>query len=147
MEFNEIISISGMPGLFRLVTNKANGAIVTSLDDNKSTFISSRTNNVSPIEQIAVYIQNEETTSLHEVLLSMKNNESKTPLPAPNASNDELKKYFEIILPTFDKEKVHVSDIKKMVKWFGILSKHDLIKELPKEEEKKDEAVETAETK
>ena len=124
-----------MPGLFHLVENKSNGAIVTSLDDGKSTFISARTNSVMPIEQIAIYIENDETTGLHDVLLKMKNAKSTSPIPAAAATNDELKKYFSVILPNYDKEKVHISDIKKLVKWYAILKKHDLINELPKEEE------------
>lgn len=135
MEFSNIISISGMQGLFNLVENKANGAIVTSLEDGKSTFISARTNSVMPIEQIAIYIENDETTGLHEVLMKMKEAEATTPPPAPTASNDDLKKYLAAVLPNYDKVKVHTSDIKKMVKWYAILKKHDLVKELPKEEE------------
>ncbi len=133
MEFKEIVSISGMPGLYRAVNNKSNGLIVTGLEDGKSTFVSARTHGVTPIENIAVYLEGEETTDLHSVLFSMLKLEPTHPIPAPTAEAGDLKKYFALVEPRYDKQKVHVSDMKKMIKWFQLLRKHDLLKEKPEE--------------
>ncbi len=132
MEFKEIISLSGMQGLFQLVSTKSDGIIVKSLDDGKSQFVSSRLHGVSSLDTISVFLKNEETTELKKVFQQMKTKESEVPLPDAKADNKALKDYFTGILPEYDEEKVHISDMKKMVKWYGILKTHDLI---PKEEE------------
>ena len=133
MEFKDIIALSGMPGLFELVSTKGDGIIVKSLDDGKSQFVSSRLHGVSSLDTISVYLKNEETTELKKVLQQMQEKESEVPLPDTKSDDKKLKEYFSKVLPDYDEEKVHVSDMKKMVKWYGILKSHNLI---PAEEEK-----------
>lgn len=131
MEFKEVITISGMQGLYQLVNSKSDGMIVKSLEDGKTQFVSSRIHGVSALETISVFLKNEETTDLKKVFQEMKKKEAGTTLPDGKGDAAKLKEYFKTVIPDYDEEKVHVSDMKKMVKWYGILKQHDLI---PQEE-------------
>lgn len=141
MEFKEIIALSGMPGLFQLVSSKSDGIIVKSLEDDKSQFVSSRLHGVSSLDTISVFLKNDETTELKKVLQQMQQKESEVPLPEANSDEKKLKEYFSKILPDYDENKVHVSDMKKMIRWYHMLKRHSLI---PAEEvaDKKEEAAE-----
>jgi len=139
MEFKDIISISGMPGLYQLVSSKSDGIIVKSLEDGKSQFVSSRLHGVSSLDTIAVFLKNDETTELKKVLRDMMLKETEVPLPDGKSDTKVLKEYFSKILPDYDEEKVHVSDMKKMVKWYGMLKQHELI---PAEEAEEKESSE-----
>jgi hypothetical protein len=135
MEFKDIISISGMPGLFSLVATKSNGIVVKSLEDDKTQFVSSRIHGISSLDNISVYLEQEETTELKKVLRDMQQKESEAALPDPKADSKALQSYFKTIVPNYDSEKVHVSDMKKMVRWYNILKQHNLIPEEDKPEE------------
>lgn len=137
MEFKEIIALSGMPGLYQLVSNKSDGIIVKSLDDNKTQFVSSRLHGISTLDTTSVYLKNEETTELKKVFQEMKSKQSEVTLPDAKSDDKKLKEYFSKIIPDYDEEKVHFSDMKKMVRWYHILKQHDLI---PAEEEKTETA-------
>ncbi|MFI5134523.1 MAG: DUF5606 domain-containing protein [Chitinophagales bacterium] len=139
MEFKDVITISGMPGLYELVNSKSDGIIVKSLEDGKSQFIPSRLHGVSSLDTISVYLKNEETTDLKSVLQDMKKKETEIPLPDGKSDSKKLQDYFKKIVPEYDEEKVHHSDMKKMVKWYGILKAHNLI---PEEEAKTETAAE-----
>ncbi len=136
MSFSQIVSVSGSSSVYKLVSTKSNGIIVTNLEDNKSTFISSRTQHITALENIAIYRINDETTPLAEVLMKMEELESKQAVPSHSESHDALKKYAAAILPDIDQVRVHYSDLKKLVKWYKVLKQHGL---LPKAEEEKTE--------
>lgn len=138
MKLNEIVAITGMAGLFRVLSSKSNGVIVTNLEDGKTQFISARVHNISSLENITVYLDNDENRELKYVFADFLKQESETPLPNAKASNDELRKYFTMVIPTHDKVRVHNSDIKKMVRWFHLLKVNSLIKS--EEELKQEEA-------
>lgn len=131
MDLSEIVSVTGMPGLFKIVTRRNDGVIVTSLIDGKTQFVSSRTSLFSSLDNITIYTS-EEPASLKEVLASIKKAGDKVPFPAPN-DDAALKTWMEAILPSYDKEKVHVSDMKKLSKWYSILNEKNLIEELTAE--------------
>ncbi len=134
MEFKDLISIAGMPGLYELVSSKGDGIIVKSLEDGKSQFVASRLHGVSSLDTISIFLQHEETIELKKVMQEMMKKEKELPIPDPK-DNELLKAYLKKIVPTYDEEKVHVSDMKKLVKWFGMLKEKNLI---PAEEEKKE---------
>ncbi len=136
MEMKDILSITGMPGLFSLVSTKNNGMVVKSLEDGKTQFVSSRIHGISSLENISVYLTQEETTELKQVLIQMQKNEDSIPLPDVKAEPGKLKEYFKKIVPNYDEEKVHVSDMKKMVKWYATLKVNNLI---PTEEAKSED--------
>ena len=117
MEYGKIIAVTGMPGLYELISSKNDGAIVRSLDDKATKFVSSRIHNFSHLESIEVYT-NTENVNLVDVFKAMK--ENNTPIP-DTKDNKALKKYFETVFPDLDFERVYASDMKKMIRWFEIL--------------------------
>jgi hypothetical protein len=122
MEYNKIISVTGMPGLFELLSSKNDGALVKSLEDGNTRFVSSRVHNFSHLESIEVYTT-DENVNLADVFRSM--NESTESLPSEKDSK-AVKEYFGKVFPTMDFERVYNSDMKKMIRWFGILKANQI---------------------
>jgi len=140
MEYSKLVAVTGLPGLFELVSSRGDGAVVRSLDDNKTQFISGRVHNFSHLESIEVYTQRE-NVNLVDVFNAMEKDGGSLP---DAKSNDAVKKYFEKVYPEMDFERVYSSDMKKMVKWFESLKKHNVeikLSELPEETEEVVEEV------
>lgn len=127
MEFKDIMSISGMPGLFSLVSTKSNGIVVKSMEDGKTQFVSSRIHGISSLDNISVYLNQDEVISLRNVLAEMKKQEEKVAPADPKSDPAALKSYFKNIIPEYDEDRVHISDMKKMIKWYHLLKQHDAI--------------------
>ena len=127
MEYREIVSVTGIGGLFQLVATKSDGAIVRSLGDKTTKFIPARLHNVTPLESIEVYTTGE-NVRLHEVFQMMKDQPEIALPDGKKADNNAIKTYFKTIFPEFDEERVYVSDMKKMLKWFELLKENDLLK-------------------
>lgn len=128
MELADIVSITGLPGLFKVGSRRNDGLIVTSLLDDKTQFVPGRTHLFTSLDNITMYTTGEAAT-LKEVLASIKKNEATHPVP--DAKDDEaLKAWLGVVLPEYDKEKVHTSDMKKLAKWYQILNSKNLIEEL-----------------
>lgn len=123
MEYHKIVSVTGLSGLYELMSSKADGGIVRSLEDKTSRFVSTRVHNFSHLESIEVYTT-KDNVNLTEVFAAMK--ESKEKLPNAKADNKALKAYFEKVYPDLDFERVYNSDMKKMVKWFEILTANNI---------------------
>lgn len=139
MEYREIVAVTGLSGLYQLLTTKSDGAIVRSVADKTTKFISARQHNVTPLESIEVYTTGE-NVRLQEVFQKMLQNEATTPLADPKSADpNAIKAYFKSIFPEFDDERVYASDMKKMLKWYELLKANDLLRF---EEEKQEEAVE-----
>jgi Domain of unknown function (DUF5606) len=134
MEYREIVAVTGLGGLYQLLTTKSDGAIVRSVADKTTKFISARQHNVTPLESIEVYTTGD-NVRLQEVFKKMLENEAEiAPIDPRTADNDAIKKYFKNIFPEFDDERVYVSDMKKMLKWYELLKGNDLL-HFPAEEE------------
>ena len=108
MEYSKIISVTGLGGLFELLSSKADGAIVRSLEDKSTRFVSSRIHNFSHLESIEIFTVRE-NVNLADVLLAMQ--KSATPLP-DEKDNAAVKKYFETVYPTWTLKDIY-SDMKK----------------------------------
>lgn len=122
MEYNKIISVTGIPGLFELLNSKNDGALIRSLEDRSTRFVSSRVHNFSHLESIEVYTT-DENVNLAEVFLAM--NGSTESLPAEKDAK-AVKSYFEKVFPIMDFERVYNSDMKKMVRWYSILKANNV---------------------
>ncbi|HVI48910.1 MAG TPA: DUF5606 domain-containing protein [Chitinophaga sp.] len=127
MQYREIVAVTGLGGLFQLVASKQDGAIVRSLEDKSTRFVSSRVHNFTPLESIEVFTTGE-NVNLAEVFKAMDEKATAFPIIDGKADNNAIKSYFKGVFPEFDEERVYVSDMKKMVKWFGILKANDLLK-------------------
>lgn len=133
-----ILSISGKSGLYKMVSQAKNSVIVESLIDGKRMAAHSFTKVVS-LEDIAIFTETGEKP-LTEVFKNIIDNEEALNLPdIKTASNDDLKSLFEVVLPEYDKDRVYVSDIKKVFSWYLFLKERDLLKEEPAEETEKEE--------
>lgn len=126
MEYNKLISVTGMSGLFEMLSSKNDGAIVKSLEDNTTKFVSSRIHNFSHLESIEVYTIRENVT-LAEVFKAMETSNESLPSEKDPAA---VKAYFQKVYPDMDFDRVYASDMKKMVKWFGVLKANNITVEL-----------------
>ena len=132
MEFKEILAISGQPGLFRYVAQSRNGFIVESVLDGKRMNASS-SSRISALSEISMYTEGEDMP-LAEVFTKMYAYTEGKQGPSTKEGNARLKEFFGVVIPEYDRERVHDSDIKKAVSWFNLLVEAGLDKfELPEE--------------
>ncbi len=137
MEYSRIVAVTGLPGLYEVVSSKADGALVRSLEDKSTKFVSSRIHNLSHLESIEIFTT-EDNVNLVDVFGAMKN--SSEPLPDVK-DNKALRKYFEKVYRNIDFERVYTSDMKKIIRWFEVLKSNDVeikLSEQQEEEEKDD---------
>lgn len=137
MKFTEIVSISGVPGLKRVIAQRPDGLIVSDLDGTNKKFMTSRRFLFSPLESISIYTY-EDSTPVFDIFLKMKEVE----IVDPKSDATALRSFMESVLPEYDEDRVHVSDIKKLVKWFIILNEFDLIQAPESTEEDAEESAE-----
>lgn len=123
MKIKDLMSISGMPGLYKLLATKQSGIVAESLETGQKKFFSARSYQFSPLESIAIYTH-DDALPLEDVFTNMKSNP-----PADNLAKSELRDYFEEVLPDHDQSKVYVSDIKKIVSWYTYLNAHGYLDE------------------
>ena len=121
----KILSVSGKPGLYKLVSTSKTITLVESLIDGKRFPIYTHEKIVS-LGEIAIYTSEDEIP-LKDVLVKIRENENGGKISDDKkSSSKELFSYFETILPTYDKEKVYASDIKKIVNWYNLLIDNDI---------------------
>ncbi len=121
MNIKGILSISGKPGLYKLVAQSKNGIIVESLTENKRFPVSS-SSNVSSMEDIAIYTYEEEVP-LQEVFQKIYDKEEGGKTLGHKESTDQIVGFFADVLPNYDTERVYISDMKKVLQWYNLL--HD----------------------
>jgi len=117
-----ILAISGKPGLYKLISRGKNSLIVEALDETHRRLPAFATDRITSLADIAMYTDADDVP-LMDVLDSMKKLEEgkASSLDPKKASGDELRTYFSKVLPEYDRERVHVSDIKKLLQWYNIL--------------------------
>lgn len=129
MVIDKMVAVSGLPGLYKLVATKSNGLLVSDPDTNKTRFCSVRTHQFTPMQTVAIYTD-QDTIDIKSVFKNMNDLAESHPVPNPNAPQQELKAYFAVIIPDYDRERVYHSDMKKVVKWFLFLKDRGMIDEL-----------------
>lgn len=120
-----ILAISGQSGLFKMVAESKNNIIVESLDTKKRIPVYS-TSKVSALEDIAIYTDTGDVP-LKEVFKTISEKEDGGQALSHRSSSDELKNYFEKIVPEYDRDRVYVSDIKKVLLWYNILHEKEML--------------------
>jgi hypothetical protein len=138
MEYNRIVAVTGMPGLYEVISSKSDGAIVRGLEDKATKFVSSRIHNLSHLESIEVYTVRENVV-LSDIFIAMKNNGGALP---DVKDNNALRSYFEKVYPDLDFERVYASDMKKMIKWFEVLEQNQVDYTVKPQEEVQEEVAE-----
>lgn len=136
-----ILSISGKPGLYKLISQGKNMLIVETISTEKKRFPAYGHEKVISLADIAMYT-NDAEVPLKEVLTSLKEKENGAlvSLDVKKATSDELRTFFAEILPDFDRDRVYVTDIKKLISWYNILISNGITDF--QEEEKKEEVAE-----
>ena len=142
MDLTKILSISGKPGLFKMVGETKSGLIVESLEDNKKFPVFSH-EQISSLKEISIYTETD-SVSLKEVLKKLKELQQDKPVDNPKkASSDDLKALFVQIVPDYDMDAVYVSDMKKVFTWYNMLLKNNMLDFTDDEDEESTEANES----
>jgi hypothetical protein len=129
MDLSDIVSVSGFPGLYRLKSHTNDGFIVQSLEDQQIKFIRNIANRLVPLDNITIFTTEEDDIELEEVFKRMLKQKDDTPPIAPKSSEEELRDYFETIVPEHDENQVYGNDIKKAIQWYQILREHEILTE------------------
>ncbi|MGP8215828.1 MAG: DUF5606 domain-containing protein [Bacteroidia bacterium] len=126
MNLSEIIAVSGQSGLFKTIAQSKNSVIVESVIDKKRMPVYS-SQRVHTLEAISVYCTDKDIP-LGEVFKKISDKENKGATPVDHkAEEPELLKYFGEVLPEYDKDRVHISDVRKLIQWYNILQKADML--------------------
>jgi len=122
MELSEIASISGKGGLFKVLKPGKSGVLLESLDAAKTRIVASAAQKLSLLSEISIYTTTKEgTTALQDVLKKIHADFKDDLGVDGNSDGNELKAFLKSVLPEYDENRVYVSDIKKLVKWYGVL--------------------------
>ena len=126
MKYEEIIAITGRPGLYHILSNTRTGVVALSLTDGKRV-TTKPTEKVSVLGDIQIYTYSGEKP-LMDIFAQIAKIEKDGNAPlSPRASKEELHQYFSEILPDYDVERVYPNHIKKVVQWYQLLKTHNLL--------------------
>jgi hypothetical protein len=131
MDLSKIVSISGRPGLFKIIGQPKNAVIVESLADQKR-FPAFGSEKMSSLEEISVFTTGEDLP-LKEVFRKLYEKLEAKEAINPRSPDKELEKFFSGIIPDYDPERVYISDLRKILNWYNLLLAHQLL-EFPAEE-------------
>ena len=138
-----ILSISGKPGLYKLVSQGKNMLIVESINAEKKRMPAYGNEKIISLADIAMYTDDAEVP-LYEVLEAMKvkENSAAASLDPKKATPEQFREYLGEVLPDFDRERVYVADIKKLISWYNILIANGITEFKPEEENKEENKAE-----
>jgi len=135
IDLTGIISISGQPGLYKIIAQSKNGIIIENLTDKKRTNIPASAK-VSTLSDIGMYTTGDDKP-IEEIVTSIFEKEKGGPCVNPKGDDKEIEAYFKQVLPDYDKDRVYVSNMRKLFNWYTILQSTGNLKE--KEEKKEGE--------
>jgi len=145
MDLSKILTISGKSGLFQLISKTKNNFIVESLIDEKR-FPAFSDDGVASLENILIFTE-ENDVPLENIFRTIFNKENGQPIANAHLVNhNTMKSYFSEVLPTYDKERVYVSNIKKILTWYNLLVEKELIDNEISEKQQKQDSDETLQT-
>ena len=123
MKLDNIVSVSGLPGLYLLVATRQNGLLIENFETNKRQFVSIRKHQFTPLASIGIYTYTD-VINIDDVFEKVDHAASDNPVPDHNAKADELRDWFKSIISDHDEERVHINDIRKVIKWYNFLKVH-----------------------
>ncbi len=122
MELNELASVSGKGGLYRVLKPGKTGMILESLDEAKTRLVANPHLKLSLLDEISIYTHTKEGTApLGDVLRKIAKEFAADLGVDANSDPAELRAFMKSILPEYDEERVYVSDIKKLIRWYGLI--------------------------
>ena len=141
IDVKNLIAVSGLGGVLKIIVARKDGIIAEDVITGTKNYYPQRSHVFSPFEAISVYTTTE-AVSLAEVFTLIREKSAETPPPSEKSDNKTFRAYFFEILPAHDIDKVHISDIKKIIKWFNFMKTHNLLNEKVDETETKPEETE-----
>lgn len=139
VNIDKYLVVPGAPGVHKLVNSRANGVIIDDRKEGRTRFVPVRQQQITPLATVAVYTYTDEgegTVPLVEVFQKMLDLHDTTPPADPKASSPELRAYFTAVLPDHDRDRVHIGDIQKCIKWYNFMREHGIFEEARLEAEK-----------
>jgi hypothetical protein len=149
IDVKKFVAVGGISGVHKLIAVRQNGLIIENFDTKERRFVHVRQHEFSPFETISIYTSDGNSVPLAEVMTAARDQFEETPPPSEKSDVSVLRQYFGQILPNYDRDRVHTSDIKKFIKWFTFLQSRDLLKdkvEEPSAEETSEAQTETNST-
>jgi len=134
IDLTGIISISGQPGLYKIVAQSKNGIIVEGLTDKKRVNVYASTK-VSTLSDISMFTTGDDKP-VEEIMTNIYEKEKGGPAVDSKADDKEIEKYFSGILPDYDKERVYISNMRKLINWYNTLQATGNLKKKEEKEEK-----------
>lgn len=126
MNLEPYVAVSGVRGVHKLITSRSNGLVVEDIDSGKVKFYAMRKHQFTPLGTVAIYTLSD-STGLSIIFDTMLAQISENPPVKTNAEDHLIYEYFESILPDYDEDRVYLSDIKKVIKWFNFLHERNLL--------------------
>ena len=148
MTIADIATVSGKGGLFKVVAPTKSGVILESLDEAKSKMVATTNHRLSLLHEISIYTTTKEgNIPLEDVFKKVQKDFGDDPGVDGNSDADELRAFMKSILPEYDEDRVYTSDIKKLVRWYGLIRKYapEVLEESKEKEEEKKKSAETPE--
>ena len=133
MDLTEILSIAGKPGLYKMISHTKNGMLVESMDGLKRFPVFTH-EKISSLEEISIFTETDDIP-LKDIFKKINELMEGDKALSHKSSADELKEFFEDAVPDYDKERVYVSDIKKVIQWYNILHEKDMLDFTEEEDE------------
>jgi len=139
VNIDKYLVVPGAPGVHKLVNSRANGVIIDDRKEGRTRFVPVRQQQITPLATVAVYTYTDEgegTVPLVEVFQKMLDLHDTIPPADPKSSSAELRAYFTAVLPDHDRDRVHIGDIQKCIKWYNFMRQHGIFEEARLEAEK-----------
>lgn len=134
MNLDKFLVIAGMPGVHKLVSTRNNGLLIEDRKEGRTRFVATRQSQITPLGTVAIYVDTDEgTVPLPEVFQKMLDVQAETPPIPVDSSSAALRDYFAQILPEHDRDRVHINDIKKCIKWFNFMQENGIFEEVKQE--------------
>lgn len=123
MKLDNIVSVSGFPGLYKLLATRNNGLLIENFENGKRQFVSVRKHQFTPLVSIGIYTYTD-VSPLDEVLTKIHETQESNPIPDANDKSETLRAWFKTIVTDHDEDRVHINDIRKVIKWYTYLKLH-----------------------
>ncbi len=135
LNLKDILTITGKPGLYCIVTQTAKGVIVETVDEKRTKMPVQNNYQVAMLDEITIFTNEEEDLALRQIFENIEKRDGLAPSVDAKSDAVAIKSYFKEVAPSHDVERVYVSDMKKILKWYEILSKFSRADEVPAVEE------------
>jgi hypothetical protein len=146
VNLEKYLVVAGVPGVHKLIASRANGVVIEDRKEKRTRFVPARQQQITPIATVGIYTDTEEgTVSLTDVFQKMLDQFAENPPVSLESNSAEFRAYFTSILPEHDRDRVHINDIKKCIKWFNFMRENGIFEEAKREAEANAPAEKTEE--